>query len=284
MDFLNQGGFQADTGAPGEVSFGTYEGLDPGIRTQALDCPVGTPAACPGADPSGGITGPGGYTYGDFGQISASGPEVHADGEIWAETLWDLRQALIAAHCPGLGISRAEQLVTGGMRLNTVDDPSYLDMRDAILAEDTATGGADHALIWTVFSRRGMGDDASTSSGFDDTPVEGFHNPTAGIGGPGCGAGGGGATTPPKASIDTTPPNTSIGKVKVVGHTATIRFASSEPGSRFTCVLDKKRSAACRSPKKYRVRKVGRHKVRVDAIDASGNPDPSPAVARFRIK
>jgi extracellular elastinolytic metalloproteinase len=277
MDFLNQGAFKADTGAPGEVSFGTYEGLNPGIRTQALDCPVGAPAACPGADPSGGNTGPGGYTYGDFGEISARGPEVHADGEIWAETLWDLRQALIAAHCTGPGISRAEQLVTGGMRLDTVDDPSYLDMRDAILAEDTATGGADQALIWAVFSRRGMGDDASTSSGFDDTPVEGFHNPAAGIGGgPGCGAGGG--------AIDTTPPNTSIRKVNVVGHTATIRFASSEPGSHFTCRLDQKHSAACRSPKKYRVRKVGRHKVRVDAIDASGNSDPSPAVARFRIR
>ena len=34
--------------------------------------------------------GPGGYTYGDFGKI-AGGPEVHADGEIWLETLWDLR-------------------------------------------------------------------------------------------------------------------------------------------------------------------------------------------------
>jgi extracellular elastinolytic metalloproteinase len=279
MDFLNQQGFQADSGAPGEVRFGAYEGLDPGIRTQALDCPVGAPAACPGADPSGGNTGPGGYTYGDFGHISGGGPEVHADGEIWAETLWDLRGALIAAHCTGPGISRAEQLITGGMRLNTVDDPSYLDMRDSILAEEAATGGVDLALIWTVFSHRGMGDNASTISGFDDSPVEGFHNPTAGSGAGGCAGEGGGGT-----SRDTTPPNTSIRKVKVVGHTATIRFRSSEAGSRFTCKLDKKRSAACNSPKKYKVRKAARHKVAVDAIDASGNRDPSPAVARFRIK
>ena len=29
---------------------------------------------------------------------SSASPEVHADGEIWVETLWDLRQALIGAH------------------------------------------------------------------------------------------------------------------------------------------------------------------------------------------
>ena len=34
----------------------------------------------------------GGFTYDDFGKI-VGGPEVHADGEIWAQTLWDLRRA-----------------------------------------------------------------------------------------------------------------------------------------------------------------------------------------------
>ena len=37
--------------------------------------------ACPGA-------APGGYRYGDFGRIDSTGPELHADGEIWAQTLW----------------------------------------------------------------------------------------------------------------------------------------------------------------------------------------------------
>ena len=58
---------------------------------QALDCPVGASAAvCPGTRGA----GSGGYTYGDFGQDRRRGPEVHADGEIWAETLWDLRAAV----------------------------------------------------------------------------------------------------------------------------------------------------------------------------------------------
>ena len=30
----------------------------------------------------------------DFGKVYSGGPEVHADGEIWGETLWDMRQAL----------------------------------------------------------------------------------------------------------------------------------------------------------------------------------------------
>ena len=46
-------------------------------------------SSCPGR----GAAGSGGYTYGDFGRIEA-GQEVHADGEIWAETLWDLRTAV----------------------------------------------------------------------------------------------------------------------------------------------------------------------------------------------
>ena len=44
--------------------------------------------------PAAPTTGTGGYTLGDFGNVFVAGPEVHADGEIWAETLWDLRQAL----------------------------------------------------------------------------------------------------------------------------------------------------------------------------------------------
>ncbi len=38
--------------------------------------------------------GPGGYTYGDFAKV-LGGAEEHADGEIWAQTLWELRQRLI---------------------------------------------------------------------------------------------------------------------------------------------------------------------------------------------
>ena len=61
-------------------------------------------------------------------------PEVHADGEIWAQTLWDLRAAV--------GIPAARRLVTDGMRLSP-REPTFLDMRNAILLADQAAGSAD---------------------------------------------------------------------------------------------------------------------------------------------
>ena len=48
-------------------------------------------------------------------------------------------------------------------------DPSYLDMRNAILQADTASnGGAASNKIWQVFANRGMGYFAGAIDG-DDT-------------------------------------------------------------------------------------------------------------------
>ena len=110
-------------------------------------------SARPRRVPGRGLAGAGGYTYGDFGKIDG-GPEVHADGEIWAETLWDLRDARSARRT-------RERLITQGMRLSP-PEPSFLDMRNAILHADQAAGGAYRDAIWTVFARRGMGFYAST--------------------------------------------------------------------------------------------------------------------------
>ena len=111
LDFLTAQGFETDTAAPGELKAGRYE--NDTLRSQAWDCPVGAAAsACPGPAPA----GSGGYTYGDFGRISG-GAEVHADGEIWVETLWDLRTRMIAAHGLTTGINRTRALVTDGLRL-----------------------------------------------------------------------------------------------------------------------------------------------------------------------
>ena len=94
-DFLNQQGYKPDTGADRRRRDGRAHVQRRCFGHSQLDCPVGTmDAACPG----GFDTGPGGYTYGDFGHIARSTArrfaEVHSDGEIWLETLWDLRQAL----------------------------------------------------------------------------------------------------------------------------------------------------------------------------------------------
>jgi hypothetical protein len=175
VDYLGAAGLQPDSPAPGELRPGVYEGF-PALRTQGFDCPVGSgPPGCPGA----GAAGPGGYTYGDFGKILCDPTcraEVHHDGEIWVETLWDLRNALIFAHGVAEGIFRARALITDGMRLSP-PSPSFLDMRNAILQADVNRGFGDAYVIGTTFAARGMGLNARTAGDNDTAPVEDFTPP-----------------------------------------------------------------------------------------------------------
>jgi hypothetical protein len=168
MDYLDDQGLQKDTATVGDVRVGRYVDGGGTIRTEPLDCPVGTTAAaCPGTPGA----GPGGYTYGDYGRISARGAEVHADGEIWGQTLWDLRKLI--------GSKKAEQLVTRAMELSP-GNPSMLDERNSILAADlVADGGKLQKTIWSVFAKRGMGYFAAAVDGDDSHPVEDFSMPPA---------------------------------------------------------------------------------------------------------
>jgi extracellular elastinolytic metalloproteinase len=162
-DLLNNQGFKPDTATVGDVVIGaiTFAGV---LRTQPVDCPVGSNPACPGAPGA----GPGGYTYGDFGDISVFGPEEHADGEIWLETLWQIRQAL--------GPAVAEALVTRGMELSP-PGPSFLDMRNAILQADLVNfAGVNQDTLWSIFAERGMGYFA-TSTGAALNPAQDFSIP-----------------------------------------------------------------------------------------------------------
>src|SRR3954449_2196547 len=116
--------------------------------------------------------------FGDIG-YDLTGPEVHADGEIWTATLWDLRKALVAKFGAAAGADRAEHLVTDAMPL-TAPDPSFLDARDGILAADLDRyHGDDSDLIWTVFAHRGAGASATSATGDDTDPQPAFDNPAA---------------------------------------------------------------------------------------------------------
>ena len=183
-DFLTRQGLELDDPATdGEVYMGEYSDGERGlIRTEALDCKVGAPAAaCPGGHDVTGDgepeTGPGGYTFGDMTSI-IGGPEVHADGEIWGQTLWDLRQRLVAQEgSEAAGSDLAEQLITDGMRLSP-PEPSFLDMRNAILQADVAVnGGANRDLLWSVFATRGMGYFAGALDANDFDAQEDFATP-----------------------------------------------------------------------------------------------------------
>jgi extracellular elastinolytic metalloproteinase len=171
MDFLVDEGFAPNTGAVGDVKLDRYIANNrPWFRTEGLDCPVtSATGSCPGGDDTG---SDGGYTFGDMGHVWSGGAEVHADGEIWAQTLWDLRAAV--------GVSDGRFLVTEAMRLSP-PNPSFLDMRNAILQANeigVLDGRSDReASIWQVFADRGMGYFAATEDADDTEPIESFALP-----------------------------------------------------------------------------------------------------------
>jgi Ca2+-binding RTX toxin-like protein len=86
--------------------------------------------------------------------------------------------------------------------------------------------------------------------------------------------------TPPRTRFTARPPAlvlTAANRRRVV-----FRFAAGERGARFRCKLDAGPYRPCVSPRAYTVG-LGRHAVRVFAIDAAGNADRSPAVFVFRV-
>jgi extracellular elastinolytic metalloproteinase len=147
--------------------------------------------------------------YSDVG-FDLTGPEVHADGEIWNAVNYDLRQALVKKHdakfpsgdaalqlrcadgvtggnapaaplppdqCPGN--RRWIQIVFDAFLLQQ-GDTSMLTARDAYLAADRMRfGGANQAELWAAFAKRGMGASAVTDTTEDNQPTPGFDSPLA---------------------------------------------------------------------------------------------------------
>jgi extracellular elastinolytic metalloproteinase len=166
LDYLIDQGLEKDTKTVGDVRVGRYLTAGGTIRSEPLDCPVGTTATvCAGTAGA----GSGGYTYGDYGRVSSLGIEEHADGEIWAQTLWELRNAI--------GTKKAESLITRAMELSPAN-PSFLDERNSILQADlVVNGGKLQKKIWQIFAARGMGFFAASVDGDDPAPVEDFSLP-----------------------------------------------------------------------------------------------------------
>jgi extracellular elastinolytic metalloproteinase len=138
--------------------------------------------------------------FSDIG-FDLTGPEVHADGEIWNGTNFDVRQAfnrrydrrfpsssrrlqqacadgkLQAGQCPGN--RRWIQLVYDAWLLSP-STVTMLGARDAMLAADQLRfGGANQDLIWNAFAGRGFGERASTAGGNDTDPIGDWTSPFA---------------------------------------------------------------------------------------------------------
>jgi hypothetical protein len=182
VEYLNEYGFVPVAGE-NRFAVGPYVTSDPhaGIRNYGMN-----------ASP---------LNYTNVG-YDLTGPQVHADGEIWSATNFGIRQAFNAAYdgsfpsgdaalqascadgaaplaqCPGN--RRWVQLVFDAWLLMARGDVSMVDARDAMLAADRIRFvGANQALLWNAFAARGLGQGASSTGPNDTDPRPSFASPNA---------------------------------------------------------------------------------------------------------
>jgi hypothetical protein len=126
------------------------------------------------------------------------GQQVHADGEIWSATQFDVRAAFVKRYgkgnaatqracadgrtplnkCPGN--RRWAQLSYDALLLMASGAVSYVDHRDALLAADAIRfGGADRSLLWDQFAQHGLGVEASSNGTADPDPAPSFASPAS---------------------------------------------------------------------------------------------------------
>ncbi|MGH3372406.1 MAG: M36 family metallopeptidase, partial [Nocardioidaceae bacterium] len=135
------------------------------------------------------------YSHIDYDFV---GLQVHASGEVWSATNFDIRAAMIGRYgagsaalqkscangetpvteCPGN--RRWAQIMFDSYLLLAVSQVSMVDSRDALLAADMIRfGGANQDLLWNAFAKRGLGEGASSNGPGDPDPVPGFTSPFA---------------------------------------------------------------------------------------------------------
>jgi hypothetical protein len=87
--------------------------------------------------------------------------EVHATGEIWCNTLWEIYASLLndPRYTFAQAKSRMQDYIIEGLKM-TPNAPTILEARDALLAAAKATDSGDFTLMATAFAKRGMGVDA----------------------------------------------------------------------------------------------------------------------------
>jgi extracellular elastinolytic metalloproteinase len=142
------------------------------------------PGVAPQVDP---------LNFSDIG-YDLTGAQVHADGEIWSATNYDIRQALVTKYnatapasnaalqrdcadgrrpidqCPG---NRRWMQIVFDAYLLMPTAPSMLQARDAYLAADRVRfGGANQAELWQAFARRGFGEAAASTNGSAESDVD----------------------------------------------------------------------------------------------------------------
>lgn len=196
MEFLNEHGL-VPTGGESPYAVGTYAtgSGEKGIRNYNMSRNLAPPSVLAHTAP---LTRRNPLNYSNLG-YDTTGPQVHADGEIWSATNFDLRAALVAEHdalypasdaalqrrcadgvesvehCPG---NRRWMQIVFDAWLLMPPDVSMLDARDAYLAADRLRFGGTHQdLLWRVFAQRGMGEHAVSLGTDDPDPTPSFESP-----------------------------------------------------------------------------------------------------------
>jgi hypothetical protein len=144
--------------------------------------------------------------YGDFG-FDTTGPEVHADGEIWNGIQWQVRQALInqykkkfpatnkrleracalghfpnGTRAPGLngcpGDRHWIQYIYDSFLLEANGSPTMVDMKNMMLAaQKLRTHGKDRRSMAAAFAHGGLGKSSHAKDSEDTDPRAAFNSP-----------------------------------------------------------------------------------------------------------
>ncbi len=199
VEYLAEHGF-APTGGEHPFAVGPYAtgNLERGIRNYNMTRNLFPPNATPLPPSSQRLNTTNPLNYSNIG-YDLTGVQVHADGEIWTPTNYDIRAALVAKYNASFPASnttlqrecaegiRPANLCPGNRRwIQIVFDAyllmqpavSMLDARDAYLAADMMRfGGANQRELWRVFARRGMGVGSSSNTNDDPDPVPSFNSP-----------------------------------------------------------------------------------------------------------
>jgi extracellular elastinolytic metalloproteinase len=197
MEYLNENGF-VPTGGENRYAVGTYATGNSvrAIRNYGMNFPMSGDLPRPSKQ-----LGVNALNFSDMG-YDLTGPQVHADGEIWSATNFrirtlfnnkydddfdsgdaDLQESCAAGelppqNCPGN--RRWAQLLFDAFLLMPTD-PSMLQARDAILTADLMRfGGANQRELWLGFARSGFGEGATssnTAANTDTDPTPSFKSP-----------------------------------------------------------------------------------------------------------
>jgi hypothetical protein len=115
--------------------------------------------------------------------FNTSANEVHAIGEVWANTLLEVRAKLINNLGYAAGNPKSIQIVTDGMKLDPAN-PTLVDSRNSVIAANcSGFAGANELDVWEGFRLHGLGFRAGYKLGPDGVHVsENFDGPNLTLG------------------------------------------------------------------------------------------------------